>query len=71
MPYMFEKDKYPNQDIRESLRAHKLPFWLVALELGISEMTLTRWLREEPLSENKRVLIETAVRDLCEKRGEA
>ena len=69
MPYIMKKNEYPNQDIRELIRSHGLPFWLVAAEAKISEATLTRWLREEPLSENKREVIETAVRDLCEKGG--
>lgn len=70
MPYVVRKDNYPNQDIRETIRIHGLTFWLVASELGISEITLSRWLREEPLSENKRKVIESAVRNLCEKRSQ-
>ena len=36
-----------NEEIRCKAKAHRIPLWKLACELGISEATLTRWLRVE------------------------
>ena len=36
-----------NHTIRRAARAANVPFWKIARHLGISEPTMTRWLRVE------------------------
>ena len=52
-----------NMDIRIAAKEHGVPLWRVALSLGISEMTLHRWLRV-PLAEERKTTILGAIRDL-------
>ena len=49
-----------NQDIRDHLRAKRIPIYRVAHKIGISEMTLFRWLRV-PLSQEHRHKIVNAI----------
>ena len=45
-----------NEKIRNKAKEHRIPLWKLACELGISEATLTRWLRVEMSGERmKRV----------------
>ena len=45
--------KMANQDIRDYAAQKGVYFWEIALKLGISEPTMTRWMRVE-LPEDKR-----------------
>ena len=45
--------KKANQDIRDYAAKKGVYFWEIAMELGISEPTMTRWMRVE-LPEDKR-----------------
>lgn len=42
-----------NQEIREAAKKNGVAFWKIAEKLGISEATITRWLRFE-LPDEKR-----------------
>lgn len=52
-----------NAEIKQIARKHKIPQWRIALALGISEATLTRWLRVE-LPPDKKVHIEEIIEHL-------
>lgn len=52
-----------NNHVRVSARVAGIPFWKIAQRIGVSEPTLTRWLRV-PLSTEREVLIMTAIEDL-------
>ena len=45
--------KKANQDIRDYAAKKGVYFWEIAMQLGISEPTMTRWMRVE-LPEDKR-----------------
>ena len=45
--------KKANQDIRDYAAQKGVYFWEIAMQLGISEPTITRWMRVE-LPEDKR-----------------
>lgn len=49
-----------NQGVRRSARASGVPLWRVAAAIGVSEPTLTRWLRV-PLSEDKERRVMAAI----------
>lgn len=55
--------KRPNDDIRLFVRQKGLYLWQVADQLGVSEITLIRWLRK-PLKEEKKQAIINAVNEL-------
>lgn len=57
-----------NKELRNRLRKNKIPLWEIAHTLGISEMTLTRWLRFELDAEHKK-LIEAAEKQILERRA--
>lgn len=42
--------KQGNEQVRRAARAAGMPLWMLAEGLGVSEATLSRWLRK-PLSE--------------------
>ena len=52
----------PNQDVREALQNKGMKQWELADMLGISEFTLTRWLRKE-LTEDKKELLLKAINE--------
>lgn len=54
-----------NQDIRRMARGKAVPLWRIALEIGISEPTLTRWLRVE-LDPERRCRIIEVIEKLAE-----
>lgn len=41
-----------NERVRKSARAAGIPLWKIAIAIGVSEPTITRWLRV-PLSADK------------------
>lgn len=56
-----------NQDVRKAARISGIPLWRVALKIGVSQPTLTRWLRVQ-LPKEKKDQIMNAISDL-EKEG--
>lgn len=54
-----------NREIRITILAHGLRNWQVAKAMGIHEVTLSRWLREE-LTPERRERVLAAVRSLSE-----
>lgn len=54
-----------NSSIRLKARGAGVPLWRIAQEIGISEPTLTRWLRV-PLQEERRKLIMEAIDKLSD-----
>lgn len=52
-----------NNKIRIAARVANVPFWKIAQKIGISEPTLTRWLRM-PLDTGREALIMAAIEDL-------
>lgn len=61
--------KNPNLDLRRAAKAAGVPLWRIALELGVSEPTLTRWLRTE-LDEDRRARFLAAVSKLEEREDD-
>lgn len=51
-----------NQEVREALHNKDMKQWELADMLGISEFTLTRWLRKE-LTEDKKELLLKAINE--------
>lgn len=51
-----------NQEVREALQNKGMKQWELADILGISEFTLTRWLRKE-LTEDKKELLLKAINE--------
>lgn len=56
-----------NDSIRKAARTAGVPLWKIAQHIGVSEPTLTRWLRI-PLTEAKENAIREAIKEL-EKEG--
>ena len=56
-----------NIDLRETFRLANVRQWEVAEAMGISEMTLVKWLRRE-LPEDKKNLVRKAVQKLVANR---
>lgn len=52
-----------NNDFRRAAKSMGVSLWRIALEIGISEPTMTRWLRV-PLSEEKRGIIANALKNI-------
>lgn len=57
-----------NQTVRRAARAAGIPLWRVARAIGVSEPTLTRWLRV-PLSEDKERRVMAAIAALEQEAG--
>ena len=53
-----------NAKVRVAARIAGVPLWKIAKQIGISEPTLTRWLRI-PLSAEREMLIMTAIENLA------
>lgn len=49
-----------NEKVRKAARTAGVPLWKVALAIGVSEPTLTRWLRV-PLSPEREAVIMAAI----------
>lgn len=59
-----------NENLKRKARAEGIPLWKVAAEVGVSEPTLTRWLRV-PLEGEHRERVTAALQALIEReRGE-
>jgi len=56
-----------NQALRQKMKKADIRQWEVADELGVSEFTLTRWLRKELFGERKVTVLNT-IRQLAEKK---
>ena len=52
-----------NEDIKNRIKKLKIPQWLVAYKMGVSDQTLIRWLRT-PLNEEHRLRIEQAIEEI-------
>ena len=59
--------KKANQDIRDYAAKKGVYFWEIAMQLGISEPTITRWMRVE-LPEDKRREIGQIIDDIADSR---
>ena len=57
--------KKANQDIRDYAAQKDVYFWEIAMELGISEPTMTRWMRVE-LPADKRREIAQIINDIAD-----
>lgn len=57
----------PNAHIKETLNKNRVYHWEVAKRLGVSEMTLFRWLRQD-LPEDKKQLILKAITEIVTDR---
>lgn len=53
-----------NKTVRRAARSAGVPLWRVAAAVGVSEPTLTRWLRV-PLTEDKEKRIMAAIYNLA------
>lgn len=53
-----------NKTVRRAARSAGVPLWRVAAAVGVSEPTLTRWLRV-PLTEDKEKRIMAAIDNLA------
>ena len=58
-----------NKDLRDEFRIANVRQWEVAEAMGISEMTLVKWLRRE-LPEEKKKLVREAIRKVIDGRPE-
>ena len=56
-----------NKDLRDEFRIANVRQWEVAEAMGISEMTLVKWLRRE-LPEDKKNLVRKAIQKLVDNR---
>lgn len=54
-----------NGEIKRMIQTAKLYQWQVAKALGITAGTLTIWLRDDPLPEERRQRIIAAIRELA------
>ena len=56
-----EVKKMCNKDLRDEMRIANVRQWEVAEAIGISEMTMVKWLRRE-LDDSKKALIREGIR---------
>lgn len=57
-------------DIKSIIIANRLKQWEIAELMGISEFTLSRWLRKpEKLSDNQKQLINSAIKQLTNREA--
>lgn len=56
-----------NEEIRIALFQHNIKQWEVAEQLGVSEITICRWLRSE-LPDDKKTRIMSAINKLAEEK---
>lgn len=56
-----------NEKIRREAKAAHVPLWEIAAQIGISEPTITRWMRSE-LNEEREKLIRGAISEILQKR---
>ena len=55
-----EVKKMCNKDLRDEMRISNVRQWEVAEAIGISEMTMVKWLRRE-LDDNKKALVREGI----------
>lgn len=53
-----------NETVRAAAKARGIPLWKIAIQMGVSEPTMIRWLRI-PLSSEKEAAILTAIDELA------
>lgn len=58
-----------NEDIRRILKERKVTQWETAAELGVSDMTLQRWLRFELPAEKKEMVLKAIDTIVAERKG--
>lgn len=56
-----------NESIRRAARIADVPLWQIAAKIGVSQPTMTRWLRF-PLAKEKEQKILKAIADLSRER---
>ena len=56
-----------NEEIRRVARCYRIPLWEIALRLGVSEATFTRWMRI-PLDTSRRDRVEKILQELVSER---
>lgn len=61
------RKKMANEDIRMIARANYIPQWKIADKLGITDITLCRWLRHDLSEEKKKQIIQAIEEIICEK----
>jgi len=57
-----------NHEIREKMREKGIKQWEIADVLGISEFTLSRWLRKEILDSKRQRILE-AIESIAKRKG--
>ena len=57
-----------NADVRMAAWSAGLPLWAVANELGVCEMTLSRWMRTE-MSTEKKTQVLSAIQKLSKEQS--
>ena len=63
-----ERSNMANEEIRELLRKKRIRHYEVAEQLGISEYTFCKYLRNE-LTDEKKKLVINAINDICNSEG--
>lgn len=58
-----------NDAIRDFARKNGITLWQIAVKLGISEATITRWLRVPLSEEREKLLFEAAHQIAAEREG--
>ena len=58
-----------NDDIRKILKEKRVTQWETAAELGVSDMTLQRWLRFELPEEKKEMILKAIDKIVAERKG--
>lgn len=53
-----EQTKRINEDVRRELRIADMPLWALADALGVSEPTITRWMRHELSAERRQQIMD-------------
>ena len=56
-----------NEEVRRAARVADVPFWQIAAKIGVSQPTMTRWLRF-PLPSEKKDRIMRAIQELALER---
>ena len=56
-----------NEKIRQEAKAAHVPLWEIAAQIGVSEPTITRWMRAE-LDEERKKQIRGAISEILQKR---
>lgn len=56
-----------NKDLRDEMRIANVRQWEVAEAIGISEMTMVKWLRRE-LDDNKKALVRNGIATAAQQR---